>query len=83
MASTWQTASSNTATLDLYSARQALIQLRLARAVNSVNLCKALGGGWWGLIRHLGYSSIPPKNTPARKFEKFLLFRIAIGSGRH
>ena len=35
-----------TATLDLYSARQTLIQLRLSRAVNSVNLYKALGGGW-------------------------------------
>jgi outer membrane protein, multidrug efflux system len=35
-----------TATLDLYSAKQSLIQLRLARAVNSVNLYKALGGGW-------------------------------------
>lgn len=35
-----------TATLDLYTARQTLIQLRLARAVNSVNLYKALGGGW-------------------------------------
>lgn len=34
------------AALDLYSARQTLIQLRLARAVNSVNLYKALGGGW-------------------------------------
>ena len=35
-----------TATLDLYTARQNLIQLRLARAVNSVNLYKSLGGGW-------------------------------------
>ena len=35
-----------TATLDLYSARQSLIQLRLSRAINSVNLYKALGGGW-------------------------------------
>ncbi len=35
-----------TATLDLYTARQTLIQLRLSRAVNSVNLYKALGGGW-------------------------------------
>ena len=34
------------ATLDLFNARQRLIQLRLARAVNSVNLYKALGGGW-------------------------------------
>ena len=33
-------------TLDLYTARQSLISLRLARAVNSVNLYKALGGGW-------------------------------------
>jgi multidrug efflux system outer membrane protein len=31
---------------DLFNARQALIQLRLSRAVNSVNLYKALGGGW-------------------------------------
>lgn len=35
-----------TASLDFYSARQTLIQLRLARAINSVNLYKALGGGW-------------------------------------
>ncbi len=35
-----------TATLDLYSSRQNLIQLRLAQAVNSVSLYKALGGGW-------------------------------------
>ncbi len=35
-----------TATLDLYNARQALIQLRLSRAANAVNLYKALGGGW-------------------------------------
>lgn len=35
-----------TATLDLYGARQTLIQLRFARAVNAVNLFKALGGGW-------------------------------------
>ncbi len=35
-----------TATLDLYSARQSLIQLRLSRAIASVNLYKALGGGW-------------------------------------
>lgn len=34
------------ANLDLFSARQNLIQLRLARAVNAVNLYKALGGGW-------------------------------------
>ena len=34
------------ATLDLFAARQRLIQLRLARAVNSVELYKALGGGW-------------------------------------
>ena len=33
-------------TLDLYTARQALIRLRLSRATNSVNLYKALGGGW-------------------------------------
>ncbi len=32
--------------LDLYNARQKLILLRLARSVNSVNLYKALGGGW-------------------------------------
>lgn len=31
---------------DLYNAQQGLIQLRLARAVNSVGLYKALGGGW-------------------------------------
>jgi len=31
---------------DLFEARQILIQLRLARAVNSVGLYKALGGGW-------------------------------------
>lgn len=35
-----------TASLDLFNARQRLIQLRLARAINSVNLYKALGGGW-------------------------------------
>ena len=35
-----------TATLDLYSSRQSLIQLRLSRAIASVNLYKALGGGW-------------------------------------
>ncbi len=35
-----------TATLDLYTARQNLIQLRLARAIASVNLYKSLGGGW-------------------------------------
>jgi multidrug efflux system outer membrane protein len=35
-----------TASLDLYSSRQNLIQLRLARAINSVSLYKALGGGW-------------------------------------
>ncbi len=35
-----------TATLDLYSARQTLIRLRLARAINSVQLYKSLGGGW-------------------------------------
>lgn len=35
-----------TASLDLYSARQTLIQLRLARSINAVNLYKALGGGW-------------------------------------
>lgn len=35
-----------TATLDLFNAKQTLIQLRMARAVNSVNLYKALGGGW-------------------------------------
>jgi outer membrane protein, multidrug efflux system len=34
-----------TATLDLYSSRQTLIQLRLARALNRVTLYKALGGG--------------------------------------
>lgn len=33
-------------TLDLYTARQSLIRLRLSRATNSVNLYKALGGGW-------------------------------------
>ncbi|WP_367871929.1 efflux transporter outer membrane subunit [Luteolibacter sp. Populi] len=35
-----------TAQQDLFDARQSLIQLRLARAVNSVGLYKALGGGW-------------------------------------
>lgn len=35
-----------TATIDLYSSRQQLIQLRLSRSINSVNLYKALGGGW-------------------------------------
>lgn len=35
-----------TATLDLFTAKQTLIQLRMSRAVNSVNLYKALGGGW-------------------------------------
>lgn len=35
-----------TATLDLFTARQSLIRLRLAREINSVNLYKALGGGW-------------------------------------
>ncbi len=31
---------------DLFDARQSLIQLRLARAANSIGLYKALGGGW-------------------------------------
>jgi len=31
---------------DLFDSRQVLIQLRLARAVNSIGLYKALGGGW-------------------------------------
>ena len=31
---------------DLFDARQILIQLRLARATNSIGLYKALGGGW-------------------------------------
>jgi len=31
---------------DLFDSRQLLIQLRLARAVNSIGLYKALGGGW-------------------------------------
>jgi multidrug efflux system outer membrane protein len=35
-----------TAQQDLFSSRQTLIQLRLARAVNSIGLYKALGGGW-------------------------------------
>jgi multidrug efflux system outer membrane protein len=35
-----------TAQQDLFDARQSLIQLRLARAVNSIGLYKALGGGW-------------------------------------
>ncbi len=35
-----------TATLDLFNARQRLITLRLAREINSVDLYKALGGGW-------------------------------------
>ncbi len=35
-----------TATLDLFSARQRLIELRLAREMNSVEIYKALGGGW-------------------------------------
>ena len=35
-----------TATLDLYNNRQKLIQLRLTGFINSVNLYKALGGGW-------------------------------------
>lgn len=35
-----------TATLDLFNARQSLIRLRLAREINSVNLYKAMGGGW-------------------------------------
>jgi multidrug efflux system outer membrane protein len=35
-----------TAQQDLFESRQALIQLRLARAVNSIGLYKALGGGW-------------------------------------
>jgi multidrug efflux system outer membrane protein len=34
------------ANLDLYTAKQALIQLRLSRASNAVNLYQALGGGW-------------------------------------
>lgn len=34
------------ASLDLYSARQNLIQLRLSRAITAVNLYKSLGGGW-------------------------------------
>ncbi len=35
-----------TATLDFYSARQTLILLRMSRAINAVDLYKALGGGW-------------------------------------
>jgi multidrug efflux system outer membrane protein len=35
-----------TAQQDLFNAKQTRIQLRLSRAVNSVNLYKALGGGW-------------------------------------
>ncbi|MDB6079945.1 MAG: multidrug transporter [Akkermansiaceae bacterium] len=35
-----------TAQQDLFNAQQTRIQLRLSRAVNSVNLYKALGGGW-------------------------------------
>ena len=35
-----------TAQQDLFNSRQTLIQLRLARAVNSIGLYKALGGGW-------------------------------------
>jgi outer membrane protein, multidrug efflux system len=35
-----------TATLDLFNSRQRLIELRVAREINSVNLYKALGGGW-------------------------------------
>jgi multidrug efflux system outer membrane protein len=31
---------------DLFNAKQTRIELRLSRAVNSVNLYKALGGGW-------------------------------------
>lgn len=34
------------AMLDHYAARQKLIQLRMARAINNVKLYKALGGGW-------------------------------------
>jgi multidrug efflux system outer membrane protein len=35
-----------TAQQDLFEAQRSLIQLRLARVVNSVGLYKALGGGW-------------------------------------
>lgn len=35
-----------TATLDYYTSQQSLIRLRLSRNINSVNLYKALGGGW-------------------------------------
>jgi multidrug efflux system outer membrane protein len=35
-----------TAQQDLFDSQRALIQLRLARVVNSVGLYKALGGGW-------------------------------------
>ena len=34
------------ALLDHYAARQKLVQLRMSRAINSVTLYKALGGGW-------------------------------------
>jgi multidrug efflux system outer membrane protein len=35
-----------TAQRDLYAARQQLIQARLARLTNLIDLYKALGGGW-------------------------------------
>jgi multidrug efflux system outer membrane protein len=31
---------------DLYAAQQSLIQTRLSRLANLINLYKALGGGW-------------------------------------
>lgn len=35
-----------TAMLDHYASRQKLVQLRMSRAINSVQVYKALGGGW-------------------------------------
>jgi len=39
--------SSQDAQRELYSAQQQLIEMQLRAAVNTVNLYKALGGGWW------------------------------------
>jgi outer membrane protein, multidrug efflux system len=45
-----------TAQTDLYSAQQTLIQTRLARLTNLVDLYRALGGGW---IEHAGETPRP------------------------
>ena len=52
-----------TAQRDLFAARQQLIQTRLARLTNLVDLYKALGGGWSERSTEEPGSAGPP--TPA------------------